>query len=303
MKARDLIGRLNWATLGWSSPPDSYLTCRIRTDGAGAQIQAMISVLLFARRFGFAYVHTPFETMEHAPDGDGPGWARAWEKTMNIGDGELTRSDLPDLPLVPVRNCHFIRKRRGVIQILKQCHAYADLHPDDYELILPDLRARYQRSLPASHAAPRTGPLRIALHLRRGDVTASDAGRFTATAQVARQMKDLRSLLQSLAIAHEFEIYSVGEPGDFRELDDLSPAFHLNENAIDTFHRLVAADILLTAKSSFSYVAALLSGGVKLYEPFWHAPLNDWVTIGDGAFDGAKFRRVLEAYMKRRETR
>jgi hypothetical protein len=50
-------------------------------------------------------------------------------------------------------------------------------------------------------------------------------------------------------------------------------------------------------------VAALLSGGVKLYEPFWHAPLNDWVTIGDGAFDDAKFRRVLEAYMKRRETR
>lgn len=303
MKPRDLIGRLNWATLNWTSPPDCYIACHGKTDGAGAQVQAVMSVMLFAHKFGFKYVHMPFETMELSPDGDAVGWARAWETIMNLGEGELRLSDLPDMPLVQVKNCTRIRKRPRVVQVLRHCLHYADQFPDEQETLIPLFRERYGKNLPARFAVPKSGPLRIALHVKRGNVDPSERDRYTPNAALIDTIRNTRDVLQSLGIAHRFEIYSMGGPSEFRELEHLSPEFHLNEDAIETFHGLVAADILLTAKSSFSYVAALLSGGVKLYEPFWHPPLNDWVTIRDGAFDGAKFRRVLEAYMKRRETR
>jgi hypothetical protein len=50
------------------------------------------------------------------------------------------------------------------------------------------------------------------------------------------------------------------------------------------------------AKSSFSYVAALLSEGVRLYEPFWHRPSDDWVYLGPQTkFSDTKFMNMLRA--------
>jgi hypothetical protein len=303
MKFRDLIGRLNWATLDRTPSANCYLACHGKTDGAGAQIQAMMSVMLFAHKFGFKYVHMPFETMELSPDGDAVGWAHAWETTMNLGDGELRQAALTGIPLVPIKNCTRIRKRPGIVQVVQHCHHYADQFVDEYETILPAIRRRYEKMRPARFAAAKDGPLRIALHVKRGNVDPSERDRYTPNTALIGAIESMRGVLEPLGIAHRFELYSMGGPSEFRALEALAPEFHLNESAIDTFHGLVGADILLTAKSSFSYTAALLNGGVKLYEPFWHRPLKDWVTIAGGVFDRAKFGRVVEAHMKRRESR
>jgi len=53
--------------------------------------------------------------------------------------------------------------------------------------------------------------------------------------------------------------------------------FHLNENLFDTFTGLVAAEILVTSRSSFSYSAAILSDGEIYYQPFWHPPGEKWI--------------------------
>lgn len=303
MKPRGLIGRLNWATLDRRPSANCYLACHGKTDGAGAQIQAMMSVMLFAHKFGFRYVHLPFETMELSPDGDAVGWAHAWEATMNLGDGELRQSALPGIPLVPIKNCIRIRKRPGIVQVVRHCHHYADRFVDEYENVLPTIRRRYEKNRPARFTAAKTGPLRIALHVKRGNVDPSERNRYTPNTALISAIQNMRAVLEPLGMAHRIDIYSMGGPSEFRELESLSPEFHLNEPAIDTFHGLVGADILLTAKSSFSYTAALLNDGVKLYEPFWHRPLRDWVTITDGVFDRTKFRRAVEAHMKRRGTR
>lgn len=53
----------------------------------------------------------------------------------------------------------------------------------------------------------------------------------------------------------------------------------LNTNIEETFHYLVTAKILVTAKSSLSYCAALLNDNLIYYLDFWHKPLNKWIKI------------------------
>ena len=74
-----------------------------------------------------------------------------------------------------------------------------------------------------------------------------------------------------------FHIYSQNDMRDYDEFDKEGIYFHLNENMFDTFIGLVAADILVTSKSSFSYAAAILSDGIIYYQPFWHPPGEKWI--------------------------
>jgi hypothetical protein len=39
---------------------------------------------------------------------------------------------------------------------------------------------------------------------------------------------------------------------------------------------LAKADVLIMAKSAFSYVAALASRGKIFYEPYWQGPISSW---------------------------
>ncbi len=70
--------------------------------------------------------------------------------------------------------------------------------------------------------------------------------------------------------------------------------FHLNECPFTTFHHMVSADVLVMAKSSFSYSAALFSNGIKIYLPFWHKPLQNWIVVNEnGGFNKKKFENML----------
>ena len=57
---------------------------------------------------------------------------------------------------------------------------------------------------------------------------------------------------------------------------------HMNENIQSTFHHLVMANVLIIAKSSFSYCAALLNKNTiiaNLIRNWWHKPLSSWLII------------------------
>ena len=78
----------------------------------------------------------------------------------------------------------------------------------------------------------------------------------------------------------KFHIYSQGKIEDFQGIVDLTQyniEFHLNEFVLDTFNAMIFADVLAISKSSFSYVAGLLSNGIIYYKPFWHGPLSNWI--------------------------
>lgn len=75
----------------------------------------------------------------------------------------------------------------------------------------------------------------------------------------------------------QFHIYSQGSIDNFKILHANNIEFRLNEDLCKTFLELVAANIIVTSASSFSYYAALLSDGEVYYKKFWHNPRKEWI--------------------------
>ena len=81
-------------------------------------------------------------------------------------------------------------------------------------------------------------------------------------------------------------IFSEGEKKDFQDIVEAfsnnNIIMHINENIQLTFHYLVMADVLVLAKSSFSYCAGLLNKNIKianLITSWWHKPLRSWQIV------------------------
>jgi hypothetical protein len=76
----------------------------------------------------------------------------------------------------------------------------------------------------------------------------------------------------------DFVCYTKND-GDLEKEDRSDVTLHLNDSNEDTFIGMAAADVLVTSKSSFSYVAALFSDGDILHTEFWHKPCSWWTTL------------------------
>jgi hypothetical protein len=310
-RVRRLVDR---ARFGWRFQPlrrpardaDCFITCTGKQDGVGAQALAVMSTILFARSTGIKYVHTPFQKISHNSNGT-PHWEEEWEEFFQLGNDELNTDQDRDwgLERVPVQSLLEIRNGTGKrLFAVKHCHEFANLFPDRYAEILEDVRRRYSLSskqrFPLHQDAAR---LNVAVHVRRGDVTARGphASRFTSNEFVASVVKEVLCAAHS-KMTPAVHLYSEGDASEFGPLLDLGATLHLGECAFATFHNLVNADVLVMSKSTFSYTAALLSIGVKIFESFKsprfaHAPLRQWIVAqADGRLD----KRLLVGELGRR---
>ena len=121
----------------------------------------------------------------------------------------------------------------------------------------------------------------IALHIRRGDVNNKKyPSRFSTNQQYIDLLKKMNL---DNSIIH---IFSEGEENDFQDIveafSEIKIVMHINEEIQLTFHHLVMADVLVLAKSSFSYCAGLLNKNTKianLITKWWHKPLSSWEII------------------------
>ena len=284
--------------------PRYYITCAGRTDGGGAQIQAIFSTMLYAHCARLVYQHTPIKSVEHNTNRD-EDWADKWERAFSPGYAELQSKaiDLDGMRLVPAESMRFELPRPAptepTLLVASECHWYADAHPGFYSLIQPRLRQKYARN--ARPSVPRGDRLTVAVHIRRGDVSERDTERFTPNATVVNQIEQLHRMLASLP--HEIHVFSEGSEDDFGPIPDRA-VMHLNGDVFECFHALIHAEIFVMAKSSFSYTAALLSRGIVIYNPFWHAPLQRWIVAEeDGQVPESTFQLALSRELLLRSAR
>lgn len=286
-----------------------FITCFGKIDGVGAQTLAIMSTMLFAHDAGLTYVHTPFRRIEHAK-GD-PECEAKWEKFFNLGEGEISRQQrikpwvdcvsLPRLTDLPYSG-------DNVLYVVSHCRAYANYFPYRYRAISDRLAEKYYSSpkngLPCHYDRTR---LNIAVHVRRGDVTQQGKwrDRYSANEFVASVLRQIMDVAVGTPLPVSVRLYSQGQVADFGQLGDMDVEFHLNECPFATLHNLVSADILLMSKSEFSYVAALLSRGVKVFEPWvfkpfeptsvFHGPLPHWIVARrDGTLSQRLLRNALD---------
>jgi hypothetical protein len=257
-------------------------TCPGGGDGMGAQVFARLSTRIFARHYGYQYLHTPLQKLDHTPPSmAATEWAAQWEHFLNYAEGETLVPPNAD-GVIPVKKVQRLRPLSHRIYAVKNCHDITNRLPAEWHALRPQLRAAYQRT-----AKPDLGPGEsdhpvLAVHIRRGDVSSDGLHhvRFTALDDILARVEFLSAVLHTQAgNMPSVHVYSEGDAAAFQPLvQKFAASLHLDEDAFTSFHSLVQADGLVMAKSSFSYLAGLLSTGLCVYEPFWHPPMPDWKT-------------------------
>jgi hypothetical protein len=246
-------------------------------------------------------------------------WAVAWESLFNLGVGE--------------EPCN--GRRRGVVDV--GCYALSNLNLcfglrgrekellDGFRALIPEFRRKYYLN-----KSPRTtDEITVAVHIRRGDVTAHAIPQmYTSTDRVLRITSEVKSILDSRGTPFTMRIYSQGNIEDFSELSPLGAEFFLDADAVWTMQELIEADVLIVAKGNFSYYAGVISDGIKIYEPHILDPadeirqlpnvgtpavplawswtifseLDDWLPCEpDGSFDRVSFERQLDLLSREKE--
>ncbi len=213
-----------------------------RRDGFGAQYQAMMSGVAYAHFMNYRYVHTPFQRLDHNVD----------VAAMNRFIGIPVSGEKADI-------------REEGSALVNSAEIPDIYYTDEVRAIL--------RSWYHSTEKPAVDPEQIAIHIRRGDAARQNLTfRLTSNSFYRQLIRDLEGEYPGLRI----RIHSEGQPGDFSDLESKNVELALNEDLRVTFHAMVMAKVLVTAKSSLSYAAALLNENTVCYIPFWHKPLKSW---------------------------
>jgi hypothetical protein len=268
-----------------------------------------MNAINFARSYGFEYVHTPFHSIHHA-ERPMEEWAAAWESLFNLGSGEALCND----------------ERREVVDFcynftgLGQCFGCRwrwDELADRFRAMMPELRRKYY----VNTSAGKTNQITVAVHIRRGDVSADNPGYFTSNDAVLRTTAAVQSVLDARNVHYKIDIHSQGTAADFADFSRIGVELCLNVDAVWTMKELIKADVLIMAKGCFSYYAGLISDGIdgiKIFEPYplqnrnglpswkWRAvaPAESWIACNpDGSFDSRAFEHQLVLLTQAKATR
>ena len=257
--------------------PPKALTCKGKTDGAGAQLHAQLSVIAFCRAAGMHYLHTPLSKVEHTTT---PEEVSAWEGFLRLSDFAHPAADsgLPEVNLLDF-TAGPAGQSAGVIAVAEHLHKYLDWKPHIYEPLQPKLR----QAAFMGHKAELSAPTWIALHVRRGDLDLiRHKDRYTHNAQIIARLRTVSERYPDASgTSGALRLFSQGDAVDFADVTAAFPdiELHLDTPPIETIRGLANSRNLMMARSSFSYIAALLCEGRVIYEPFWHAPLPRWVAL------------------------
>ena len=245
------------------------MTIRGKTDGFGSQLQAIFSLIAYCNYKGYNYVHTPMYTMHHN-DEKIQNFSTYMNNFINIEDKFTTINDLSNY------------EKSIVYEVKEGPFVHGSLHPEYfYNSYVLNLFREMYFSVKKPALVYNKNVTNIAIHIRRGDVNPNKyPSRFISNEHYVQLLKKMN--LDNSVI----HIFSEGSVKDFEDIITNFPeskfVMHINENIQMSFHHMVMADVLIVAKSSFSYCAGLLNENTKianLITNWWHKPLKSWKKV------------------------
>lgn len=285
-----------------------YLTYdnEVLTDGAGAQIQRIISIYLISKIFSVGYIHQGLKRMENYG-------AKCMEENKEDPDQIEKYNELIHLPSTPFTEIHQMGK---VFDISEEIISQYRDQPKNTLLVIQFagtmIDARPGFLLPAPHIftwnirpSLIARPIIVAIHVRRGDLFVLAPDRMLPNSYYIECMEALHSIFTEAKVSYEFHLHTevitkstlitsdhngIGDKisksvlvtpedskmEDFKVIPNIK--YHINEYPIDTLKALTLSDVLLASRSSFSYVASIVKrGGVVLFHPFWHSLAPGWI--------------------------
>src|SRR5271166_3296520 len=103
------------------------------------------------------------------------------------------------------------------------------------------LFAKKYRGVRPGHASDR---LKVAVHMRRGDVSAAESHRYTSTASLLKIIEAIRQACTDAGRECDIALHSQGQREDFMGFVDQGCELCLNAPALTSLNALIYADIL-----------------------------------------------------------
>lgn len=260
-----------------------HITCVSDHEGGGSQLFRRLSTIVFCRHYGLTYFHSPLTNVAHQPRGDGQ-WESKWESFLKLGSFQTKK--LEEKPKFEVldRSYRIIRRISDIHTAVqphyfqvKHCHFLTDRKPDLYHHFRKPLLKSWQQNGREKNLLYDEEVLNVAIHVRRGDVSAKTPVRFTSGKKLFELIGRIRNCLGNRD--HKIWIFCVSDEPDLKALEGDGIQLVSNLSIFDVFDHLISADILVASKSSVGYLPAIIGNGIVLYEPFWHSPLSSWLNI------------------------
>lgn len=285
----------------------------------GAQLQRIYGIYAISRLLGVAYLHSPLADVGYQglsaleTNVADPDFHHEFNELFSLPsdvDSSLSAKPALRLPNISLRVANeliaWTKGSKMTLVRLAVPHGIADQSPDCYGVCQP---------LSPFSAPPRDGrPLRVALHVRKGEQVILESDRMLPNRYYVRVAELIADALETLGLPYEIELWTEVPTSDLvvglyhhgingrltepvattaemyglEEFNALPNLVHrLNGRTIDCLQGLATADVLVMSRSSFSYVAAILNRtGTIMYHPFWHSGMSSWIEVGpDGRFD------------------
>jgi hypothetical protein len=279
-------------------------------DGAGGQIQRILSIYLVAKIYGIGYIHQPILSMTYQgakcleTNQEDKEQIVKYNQLIALRTQNVLTQNVDVYKVYDISHeiiTEFMKSEKDVILLVLHAGTYIDEHP---ELMLNqiDLPWNFPWKL---HGDPSLEIVRIAVHVRRGELFAVDSTRMLPNSYYVECMQALETIFQESGIIYEFHLYTeqVTKPVEItpqhhgicnristsvmirpedNHLEDFAGfsqiVYHINECPVDTLKQLTTADVLLASRSSFSYIAGMMKKeGVVLFHPFWHRLSPAWI--------------------------
>lgn len=242
-----------------------YCTLTEQSDGFGSQYQKLIYGILIAEEKGNEYVYRPVTRIEHNYNDD-PEFINRIEDLMNLKEN-LRAMEMTEKQLITVME---------IGEVIKEFELNIDSYMTSESL--KKVKAIFWKNKNKNFFE--NNATNIAVHIRRpNEMDNRMEGTDTPVEYYLEIIKRIRARGKGKQVFH---IYSQINANvlieEFKPLMAIENiVYHFNESLFESFIGMVAADILVTSKSSFSYTAALLTEGTVYYLPFWHCPAASWI--------------------------
>lgn len=256
------------------NPP--RITCD-RNDGGGAQLHGRISTIAFAEALGLKYLHTPLRDVHFMEtDEEVDRWnklikfSKFWPKVSD----EYRIVEFKSLVKLLAKLLVGTFRDQDILQV-EHCHAFTDRFPKHIGALRPRLLGAFQANdLVVGEKLPLGGD--VVIHFR-GLVGSEDASspRLSSNSILSKKIaiaRNERRTEKSLVICVN------PTPALRQELDETF-ILDADSDVHTAFTYLARAKVAILARSSLSYVAALVNPNTVYYENFWHPKMPDWKLV------------------------
>lgn len=257
-------------------------TCSGQSDGVGSQATSILSAQIYAYNNNFTYVHSPFFKISHNYERS-KSWESTWESFLNLGNGYPQISDFSKSKITEIEFSKFKSADQLSTDRIYRFPRLGPLSSKYFDYFHPVL-LRHRFNFHSFHHSSSLNPnnFNIAIHIRRGDVSLDKnpkhRNRYTENNLILRTISQLRSLFEGPDTV--FHLYSEGTADQFQQFVSTDTILHLDESPFDSLVQMIKSDVFVTAKSSFSRLAAYLkSDTATLIDLRGRKSSLDWIYL------------------------